>query len=81
MNSKQRRKDNRAWKYRIDMGIRKFNDYVDMWCWLSEKHGKKVSSCGWRDRLDEVDELNDQYRLVWEFIKERDAIEFSLRWM
>lgn len=80
MNSRQRRQDRRAWKYRIDLGIGTFEDYVDMWLWLDQRFGRKIDRCGWRDRIEIVDDLNNQYRMAWEFLRKKDAVEFALRW-
>ncbi len=80
MNSRQRRQDRRAWQYRIDLGIRTFEEYVDMWLWLDQRFGRKIDKCGWRDRIAEADEYCEEYFLAWEFLRERDAAEFALRW-
>ncbi|MFY8211433.1 MAG: hypothetical protein ACOVLB_02025 [Candidatus Nanopelagicus sp.] len=84
MNSHQRRKDRKLWKYSVTLPFRDFDHYTEMWEWLAMRHGKKANTCGWRDR-DPVTNSNwqhyDVYDLVtWQFIKERDAIEFTLRW-
>lgn len=80
MNSQQRRKDRREWRYHVDLGIRTFNEYVDMWRWLDQRHGRRILRCGWRDRIEEVDGDDDRYHVVWQFLRERDAAEFALRW-
>jgi len=82
MNSRQRRRDRKLWRYSIATIARDWYHYVEMWDWLKEKHGVKASRCGWRDRIinrnfcDQFD-----YQVVWQFINERDAIEFALRWV
>lgn len=81
MNSHQRRCDKRKWKYGVKTHAISYATYVDMWEWLAKKHSKKARTCGWRDRLIDVDSEYEQYRAVWEFLKERDAIEFTLRWL
>lgn len=85
MNSRQRRQDQKLWRYHIEVQINDYNHYEEMWTWLVEKHGKKIGRCGWRDRkICEVDYIHwldhDPIRIRWEFIDERDATEFALRW-
>jgi hypothetical protein len=54
-----------------------------MWDWLKEKHTCKVSRCGWRDRHPEdvePDAWDHEFVVIWEFERERTAVEFALRW-
>ena len=83
MNSKQRRKDSRLWKYNVTINAKSFGHYEEMWEWLCNRFGSKVSRCGWRDRHPEIDyrDYDDgTFDVVWQFVNERDAIEFTLRW-
>ncbi len=80
MNSKQRRKDRRAWKYEIDLGSRSYNDYLDMWNWLAHRHGIFINLCGWRAKAEVNLKTDDEYFLVWQFLRRRDAVEFALKW-
>jgi isopentenyl diphosphate isomerase/L-lactate dehydrogenase-like FMN-dependent dehydrogenase len=79
MNSSQRRVDARRWRYRVTTPAVDYNDYVEMWEWLKARHTTKINRCGWRDRI-----LNDisNYKIDirWEFLRERDAVEFALIW-
>ena len=78
MNSRQRRKDTRAWKYCITMTNKTYNEYCDMWNWLRQRYGGKVHWCGWRDRVEETNYF--YYNIEWQFLKQKDAVEFALRW-
>ena len=77
MNSRQRRRDRRLWKYRVVTATPHFQDYEDRWRWLDDLHGRNVNKCGWRDR-DQGQ--GPPFETTWEFVNERDAIEFALRW-
>lgn len=83
MNSHQRRKDRKLWKHSVTLSFRDFDHYIEMWEWLAMRHGKKANTCGWRDR-DPITDSNwqtyDSDLITWQFINERDAIEFTLRW-
>lgn len=80
MNSRQRRQDRREWKHIINLGSRSFDDYIEMWNWLAEKHGKKILRCGWRCKVEVNADTADEYFLTWQFIREKDAAEFTLKW-
>lgn len=80
MNSKQRRKDARLWKYKVFTNSVTFDQYSDMWNWLDKKHGRLIMKCGWRERMYEDEFVFDLYDITWEFIKKSHAIEFALKW-
>ena len=81
MNSKQRRQDRKLWRHSVATVAQDWDHYVAMWEWLKEKHGTKVVRCGWRDRIvDRNASYQLNYSVTWQFIRERDAIEFALRW-
>lgn len=79
MNSKQRRKDKRLWKYRVKMTYTDYTDYDQMWNWLANKHGKKANRCGWRDRMGWYPA--QEYDVIWEFNEQKKMVEFMLRWL
>lgn len=83
MNSHQRKKDKRRWKYTVTVNTRSFRHYEEMWEWLENRFGKNSAKCGWRDRHPEYfhrDYSDGTFDVFWQFINERDAIEFTLRW-
>lgn len=81
MNSKQRRQDRKLWRYSIITVAEDWYHYEEMWNWLKARHGTKVTMCGWRDRIDRRNTCDQEnYKVVWQFINQRDAIEFALRW-
>jgi len=78
MNSKDRRKDRRAWKYSVATphvmmtGVAGMQDEYDaMWNWCKENFGSDARYCGWRDR---------EWGERWEFNDSKKAALFSLRW-
>ena len=80
MNSKQRRIDRRCWKYSIPKACRDWDEYNDMWQWLAKRYGKKIYKCGWREKTEWPYSWSDQIHVVWEFRREKDLVEFILRW-
>ena len=82
MNSKQRRKDRRLWKYKIKIVAKDFDHYAEMWDWLAINYGKIIDECGWRVKFDlECMHAYDEYMdTVWIFNDKRKATEFTLRW-
>jgi len=84
MNSKQRRRDKRIWRYKISTYPISYVEYNEMWKWLVSKHGKLSHCCGWRDRVryNALDAcIEDELLVDWQFVKEKHAIEFALRWL
>ena len=79
MNSKQRRLTRRKYKYTVRTHIRTYEQYCLMFDWLARKHGKIISKCGWRRNHPEG--TIDYHVVIWEFVRERDSIEFALRWL
>jgi hypothetical protein len=51
-----------------------------MWQWLANRHGKKIYKCGWRERVSWEDSYSSRLKVTWEFRKEKDLMEFILRW-
>lgn len=84
MNSRQRRVDRRYWKYNVTVIAEDYNHYVEMWDWLADRHGRKARNCGWRHHhgWEYVDpgHISDRIRIRWQFLRERDLLEFTLRW-
>ena len=80
MNSKQRRIDRRCWKHSVPTVCRDWDVYNDMWQWLAKRHGKKIYKCGWRERVLWEDSYSSRLKVTWEFRKEKDLMEFILRW-
>ena len=72
MNSHQRRKDRRHWKHSVTTEFISFNDYVERWDWCYNKLGWGTNS-NWRER-------NRTVGTHWEFVYEKDAVLFALRW-
>ena len=59
MNSKQRRKDKRKWKYSVVTTSRDYDHYEEKWNWLKNHYSANAAKCGWRDRpLSEVDYIH-----------------------
>ena len=84
MNSKQRRKDSRHWKYSVMIRAKDFEHYEEMWEWLKSKYGTKVHRCGWRDRHPLINYTyvpGEWFNVVWQFTDEKKLVEFSLRWL
>jgi hypothetical protein len=79
MNSKQRRKDKRLWKYSVKMTYRDYAHYEEMWGWLKSRYGSKVYKCGWRDRHAWYPA--QEYNVEWQFLEEKRMVEFMLRWL
>ncbi len=80
MNSRQRRQDRKLWRYSIITLARDYDHYIEMWEWLTEQHGKRARDCGWRERMSVPLSFDYDYKITWQFIREKDATEFALRW-
>ena len=78
MNSRQRRRDRRLWKYSIKISYTDFAHYSAMWEWLKSQYGTNVHRCGWRDRHEWYPA--NEYDVEWQFIDQRRAVEFALKW-
>jgi len=78
MNSHQRRKDRRLWKYSVSTDLKDYNQYVEIWDWLKRSYTSKVCKCGWRDRP--YYRYYDSFSIIWQFTDEKKLVEFLLRW-
>ncbi len=79
MNSRQRRKDRRIWKFQVKHEYIPYELYSEMWEWLKVCYGTNVHKCGWRDRIT-WDHLHN-VKVTWEFTNEKDANWFALKWL
>jgi len=79
MNSHQRRKDRRLWKYSVSTDLKDYNQYVEIWDWLKRSYTSKVRKCGWRDRHPYY-RYYDSFSIIWQFTDEKKLVEFLLRW-
>lgn len=74
MNSKQRRKDSRKWKYHVQCPPdRAYENYDAMFDWCVATFGNGLQTT-WREK-------HGHYGTHWQFNKEKDAVLFALRWM
>jgi hypothetical protein len=78
MNSKQRRKDHKRWRYHVQVEYPVTGSWGDdavkyqkIWDWCTEHYGTIVHTCGWRDK--DCGEL-------WEFDCPKKAAYFALKW-
>lgn len=76
MNSHQRRKDRKLWRYSIETnyvyaGGDAQERYDEIWDWLKKNFGTRNDRCGWRER---------GYGEIWEFNCPKKAAAFALRW-
>jgi hypothetical protein len=69
MNSHQRRKVERAWKYKIDLGDPSYDNYVDAITWCEKNIG--TIGYNWSNIRD--------YGTFY-FTKPKYATAFALRW-
>jgi hypothetical protein len=79
MNSRQRRVDRRLWKYSVDLYLADYGRYLEIWNWLTGRHGRNVTRCGWRDRAVEY-RYDFSVAATWQFTDEKKFVEFMLRW-
>lgn len=81
MNSKQRRKDKRAWKYSVKVLAKDYDHYEEMWNWLDKNYGRKIYKCGWRDRYPSDSYFYSvTFEVIWQFTDQKKLVEFILRW-
>ena len=73
MNSKQRRKDRREWKYTIVTPTQDWHHYIDMFDWCVKNFGGCVTD-GWRDPRHYSDCAE------WKFNCPKKAAVFAMRW-
>jgi hypothetical protein len=72
MNSKERRKDRRKWKYHVryhEYGVSE--RYNEMWDWLCQTYGNKHGQC-WREKYGHIGDY-------WQFDNEEAMMMFVLR--
>lgn len=72
MNSKQRRKEKRTWKYEVEIPYDFEDEYMPMFEWCQKNFGPTVCD-GWRNKHNTAGE-------VWQFDCDRKAALFALRW-
>lgn len=75
MNSKQRRKDRRRWRYSVrlttsDVMIKEYNQ---MWDWCRDTFGNGRRCAGWREKFG-------HFGTCWQFTSDKKAALFALRW-
>lgn len=82
MNSKQRRKDRRQWKYEVNTIAKDYDHYIEMWEWLSNTYGKKILRCGWRVKffVSIIREYDESFPIQWIFDDQQKASNFALKW-
>ena len=75
MNSKQRRRDERKWRYQVEIPYEKAsrNDYDTMFDWCQDMWGNGRKCAGWREKHGHVG-------TCWQFTSEEKAVLFAMRW-
>jgi len=75
MNSAQRRKDARKWKYHVRLPYEKVdvNNYDTMWYWARDTWGNGKKCAGWR-------EAHNHIGTWWQFTSDKKAMLFALKW-
>lgn len=73
MNSNQRRKDRRKWRYSVRYRVDSFSweQYDEMWDWLVNTYGNFNGQC-WREKFGHIGSY-------WEFDNEEAMTMFVLR--
>lgn len=78
MNSHQRRKERKLWRYHVEVSFAHFmyrdeeiEYYMEIFDWCKKNFGDNAERCGWRDRWDGG---------RWEFNCPKKAALFALRW-
>lgn len=71
MNSKERRKDKRKWKYSVRYAYTDCDRYDEMWDWLVATFGNKNGQC-WRECYGHIGDY-------WQFDNEQAMTMFVLR--
>lgn len=72
MNSHQRRKDRRRWKYEIRLNVYKFSTYCQIYTWAI-KTISPYTNHRWREAYGSAG-------TIYQFDNERDAVLFKLKW-
>ncbi len=75
MNSKQRRQDERKWKYHVRLDYDKVdqNGYDNMFDWCRDTFGNGVRNHTWREKHQEIGTW-------WQFTDSKAAMLFAMRW-
>ena len=81
MNSRQRRKDKRFWKYSVKIILKNYDHYSEMWDWCKLQYGSINDRCGWRERGYDDYLIYGNETIEWQFNDKRKYVEFSLRWL
>ena len=76
MNSKQRRRDQRAWRYEVmipdeKVSVDSYNAMFD-WCESTWGNGYRDNH-GWREK-------HGHFGTCWQFTQEKKAVAFALKW-
>ena len=93
MNSRQRRRNLREYRFTVITDHDDYTSYLEAWEWLREHHGvskhKKGESASWFERFEDDQRglTTDQharspwyFRVRWYFKRKPAAVEFALRW-
>jgi hypothetical protein len=76
MNSKQRRRDKKLWKYEVNLTYEQVdrNGYDNMFDWCRDTFGNNLRNGGWREK-------HGHYGTCWQFKTQERATVFTLRWL
>lgn len=72
MNSHQRRKNRREWKYVVQVYSQEWDHYIGIFKWCQQNFGITVAS-GWQDPRPTFDTR-------WKFNCPKKAAAFAMRW-
>lgn len=75
MNSKQRRQDQKKWKYHVRLSWDRAdkNGYNNMFNWCQDTFGNGKACTGWREKHREIGTW-------WQFTDSKKAALFALKW-
>ena len=75
MNSHQRRKDRRHWKYYVKLSYEHLdrNGYDNMFDWCRDTWGNGIRCAGWREKHHCIGTW-------WQFTTEKQAVLFAMKW-
>lgn len=77
MNSSQRRKNKRHYKYIVETDYVNYDHYCQAWDWCVSCFGNRTIK---RPRLLRWRETFGHIGTRWEFSREEDAVAFALKW-
>ena len=92
MNSRQRRRQLREYRYSVVTEHDEYQSYMEAWEWLSDNFGqgrleKKHNGPGWFERFDvhnvKIESASQSpwyFKVRWYFKNRATAVEFALRW-